>query len=101
MSWKVKEVKEFLEDKHDEDIVLFYEINYGREYPSEATITRLSTRKPKRTEFEHEECKHCETVTIKDNNRLYCSRNDELLKTYNADSCDDFQHKHYELEYLE
>lgn len=102
MVWKVKEVKEFLEDKHDEDIVLFYEFDYDSEgYTSLARIGRLDVRKPKRTEFEHQECQFCETVTINGSNRCYCSKHDELLKTYNIESCEDFQHNSYELEYTE
>ena len=102
MTWKVKELKEFLEDKHDEDIVEFFTYDYGSEaYTTLARIGRLNTRKPKRTEFEHEDCSCCETVTIKGSTRLYCNRNDELLKVYNIESCDDFQHKSYDIEYLE
>lgn len=102
MVWKVKELKEFLEDKHDEDIVLFFTFDYGSEgYTSLARIGRLDVRKPKRTEFDHEECKFCEFVTIKGSDRCYCSRNDELLKRYDVSSCEDFQHNSYELEYTE
>ena len=100
--WKVKEVKEFLEDKHDEDIMQFFTFDYDSEgYTSLTRIGRLDVRKPKRTEFEHQECKNCQMVTINSSNRCYCSKNDELLKIYDVSSCEDFQHNSYELEYIE
>lgn len=102
MVWKVKEIKAFLEDQHDEDIVQFFTFDYDSEgYTSLARIGRIEVRKPKRTEFCHTECKNCESIKIKGDNRHYCNKKDELLKIYDEESCEDFQHNSYELEYTE
>lgn len=99
MTWKVKDLKELLEDKHNEDVVQFFEFDYGSEgYTSIANIGRINTRKPKRNEFEHSECKYCEEITVRDVKQLYCCKDKDIVYRHSG-SCDNFQHKKYELEY--
>ena len=97
MVWKVKELREFLADKHDEDVVEFG--HYCQSKDNLLYFERFSvrTRKPKRTEFNHEDCEFCEEITIKNNKKLYCCKKDDIL--HDDESCNNFQHKKYELEY--
>ena len=98
--WKVKEIKELLKNKHDEDVVQFLTYNPRSEgYTNSILIGKIDTRKPKRNEFDHEDCKYCEEITIKGNKKLYCCKDDDIL--HDDGSCNRFQHKRYELEYLE
>ena len=97
--WKIKDIKELIKDKHDEEIVLFK--GYCRDTDGDTikNINRIVTRNPKRTEFEHKECKFCEKVTIKNTERLYCNRIDDILPRYEEYSCEYFEHNKYDLEY--
>lgn len=100
MDWKVKELQEWCKNQHPEDIVKFYYWDY--DVRRLIDICDLETRKPKRTEFEHCECKHCEPVKIKGNERLYCNKMDDVIDKYSTDSCDNFEHKEIkDLRYLE
>lgn len=102
MAWKVHEVKEFLENQHNEDIVEFGHYCQSRDNPLYFEQFSLRTRRPKRTEFEHTECRFCESIQLKGNERLYCNREEDIIDKYSDGSCDEFEHKDYkDLEYDE
>ena len=98
MNFKVKDLQEWCNDHHPEDIVKFYYWDYDVQRLID--ICRLDTRPSKRTEFNHHECEHCETVKLKGNNRLYCNKREDIIDKYSVHSCNDFEHKDYpDLEY--
>ena len=97
---KVKEFKRYLQDKNDEDVVIFSEYSpYSEAFTRQVKVVpRL--RSPKRTEFTHTECKFCETLTIKKQERYYCNKAEDIIGKYNSDSsCEEFEHRTKQINY--
>lgn len=96
---KVKEFKQWLQDKNDEDIIIFSEYSAGSEAFTCEVSVKPRLKRPKRTDFEHKDCKYCEPVEIKGENRLYCNRICDIIDRYDDESCDCFQHKSKDVDF--
>ena len=96
---KVREFKRFLQDKNDEDVLIFSEYSpYSEAYTREVRVVpRL--RSPRKTEFTHEDCKFCETITLKNQKRVYCNQAEDIISKYDTCSCEHFEHKNQEIKY--
>ena len=96
---KVKEFKKWLQNKNDEDIVIFSEYSHNSEAYTKEVDVAPRLKRPRKTEFNHETCKFCETLEIKDQQRLYCNKTKDIISKYDTESCRNFEHKNKNIKY--
>ena len=89
---KIKDFKEWCEQQDENEEVIFCKYsNHSERYTKEITSIQLKTCLPKKTSFEHNECKCYEIVNFKEEEREYCNRLKSFIdETVYYHSCEHF-----------
>lgn len=101
--WKVKDLKEWcnLRASKDENVVRIYTLDEKGEEVWFDEDFLITTRKPRRTDFRHHECCHCEETCFNGVKRLYCNYWEDLILKRDIYSCKNFEHKKEDLDFLD
>lgn len=90
---KVRDLKKWCENKQDDDVVVFCTYSPSSEAYTNSVNCALRLRRPRKDDFSHKDCRYCEAITIKDDERLYCNYKKDVIDKYRINSsCDCFEH---------
>ena len=91
---KIKNLRDFCNKYDDNLLVGFCTYSYNSEEYTEPVKVRLVPRLPKRTDFDHIDCKNHEIIDIKGKEREFCNYKDKFFSEYTSyHSCENFEPK--------